>query len=299
MASTNEQAIASILEAPPPINEFRRFLRVFFSMKVAVLGFVIVLLFIVVAIFAPLVAPYNPYTIKTSQQLLAPSSSHLLGTDTLGRDILSRIIYGARTSLIIAIFSILIGSVIGQVLGLVAAFYRGRVYTIIMRVIDAQMAFPYMVLMIVIASMLGGGLRNVIIALSVSMIPISCRLMCGEALTIMQNDYIVAERSMGSSNLRIMVRHVYPNCLPTLIVLMTIQLGVVILGEAGMSFLGIGIQPPTAAWGTMVAEGYHYLLANPVLAIAPGIAIMLLVFGFNMMGDGLRDALDPRLRGLV
>jgi peptide/nickel transport system permease protein len=299
MASTNEQAIASISEAPSRINEFRRIIRVFFSMKVAVVGFVIVMVFIVLAIFAPLIAPHNPYTIQTSQQLRSPSLSHLLGTDTLGRDILSRIIYGARTSMIIAILSILIGSVIGQILGLVAAFYRGTVYTIIMRWIDAQMAFPYMVLMIVIASMLGGGLRNVIIALSVSMIPISCRLMCGEALSIMQNDYILAGRSMGSSNLRIMLRHVYPNCLPTLIVLMTIQLGVVILGEAGMSFLGIGIQPPTAAWGTMVAEGYRYLLANPVLAIAPGIAIMLLVFGFNMMGDGLRDALDPRLRGLV
>jgi ABC-type dipeptide/oligopeptide/nickel transport system permease subunit len=299
MASTTEQTIADMTEAPIRINEFRRIIRVFFSMKVAVIGFVLVMIFIIMAIFAPLIAPYNPYAIQTSQQLRAPSASHLLGTDTLGRDILSRIIYGARTSLIIAVFSIVIGSLIGQILGLVAAYYRRQVYTIIMRVIDAQMAFPYMVLMIVIASMLGGGLRNVIIALSVSMIPISCRLMCGEALSIMQNDYIMAERSMGSSNLRIMLRHVYPNCLPTLIVLMTIQMGVVILGEAGMSFLGIGIQPPTAAWGTMVAEGYHYLLAIPVLAIAPGIAVMLLVFGFNMMGDGLRDALDPRLRGLV
>ena len=296
---TSERAITDLSENPPRINEFRRILRVFFSMKVAVVGFVIVLFFIVLAIFAPLIAPYNPYTIHTSQQLMAPSSSHWLGTDTLGRDILSRIIYGARTSMIIAILSIFIGSLVGQILGLVAAFYRGNVYTIIMRIIDAQMAFPYMVLMIVIASMLGGGLRNVIIALSVSMIPISCRLMCGEALSIMQNDYILAERSMGSSSLRIMLRHVYPNCLPTLIVLMTIQMGVVILGEAGMSFLGIGIQPPTAAWGTMVAEGYHFLLATPVLAIAPGIAIILLVFGFNMMGDGLRDALDPRLRGMV
>jgi ABC-type dipeptide/oligopeptide/nickel transport system permease subunit len=288
-----------ISETTSSDNEFRRIIRVFFSSKVAVIGFIIVLIFIILAIFAPFVAPYNPYTINTSQQLLTPSLKHLLGTDTVGRDILSRIIYGTRTSLLIAIFSIIIGSMIGQILGLVAAFYRGKVNTIIMRIIDAQMAFPYMVLMIVIASMLGGGLRNVIIALSVSMIPISCRLMCAEALTIMQNDYVLAERSMGSSNLRIMLRHIYPNCLPTLIVLMTIQMGVVILGEAGLSFLGIGIQPPTASWGSMVSEGYHYLLAVPVLAIAPGVAIMLLVFGFNMIGDGLRDALDPRLRGLV
>ncbi len=299
MTATNEQAIASMPEVSTHINEFRRILRVFFSMKVAVVGFVIVMGFIILAIFAPWIAPHDPYAIDTTLQLRSPDATNLLGTDTLGRDILSRIIYGARTSLIIAVFSIIIGSFIGQVLGLVAAFYRGKVYTIIMRVIDAQMAFPYMVLMIVIASMLGGGLVNVIIALSVSMIPISCRLICGQALSIMQNDYILAERSMGSSSLRIMVRHVYPNCLPTLIVLMTIQMGVVILGEAGMSFLGIGIQPPTAAWGTMVAEGYHYLLATPVLAIAPGIAVMLLVFGFNMFGDGLRDALDPRLRGMV
>lgn len=299
MVSTNEQATVNISKTTSSDNEFRRIIRVFFSSKVAVIGFVIVMIFIILAIFAPFIAPYNPYTINTSQQLLTPSLKHLLGTDTVGRDILSRIIYGTRTSMLIAIFSIIIGSLIGQILGLVAAFYRGKVDTIIMRIIDAQMAFPYMVLMIVIASMLGGGLRNVIIALSVSMIPISCRLMCAEALTLMQNDYILAERSMGSSNLRIMLRHIYPNCLPTLIVLMTIQMGVVILGEAGLSFLGIGIQPPTASWGTMVSEGYHYLLAVPVLAIAPGVAIMLLVFGFNMIGDGLRDALDPRLRGLV
>lgn len=268
-------------------------------MKTAIIGFILVVIFVIVAIFAPLLAPYNPYTVDTTKQFLSPSSTHLLGTDTVGRDILSRIIYGARTSFLVAIFAILIGSLIGQVLGLIAAYYRGIVYTLILRMIDVLMAFPYMVLMLVIASMLGGGMINVIVALSVSMVPISCRLVCGQALSIMQNDYIMAARSMGANNLRIMLRHVYPNCLPTLLVMMTIQMGGVILGEAALSFLGIGIRPPTAAWGTMVAEGYRYLLVTPILAIAPGIAIMLLVFGFNMLGDGLRDALDPRLRGMV
>ncbi len=299
MVSGEKTAITSANEAPPHTSEFRRFIRVFFSMKLAVLGLVLIVIFIFTAIFAPVLAPYDPYAIDPPNQLLKPSWNHLLGTDTLGRDTFSRVMYGARTSLVIAIFSITIGSFIGQVLGLVAAYYRGKTYTIIMRLIDAQMAFPYMVLMIIIATVLGGGLRNVIIALSISNIPVSARLMCGEALSIMQNEYIMAERSLGNNNLSIMLRHVYPNCLPTLIVLMTVQMGAVILGEAGLSFLGLGISPPTAAWGSMVSEGYKYLLTSPALSFAPGIAIMLLVFGFNMMGDGLRDALDPRLRGLL
>lgn len=156
-----------------------------------------------------------------------------------------------------------------------------------------------MLLMIVIAAVLGGGLKNVIIALSVSMIPVTCRLICGEALSVVQNDYITAARFMGSSNLRIMLIHVYPNCIPSIIVMMTIMMGTNILAEAGLSYLGLGVAIPHAAWGSMVNDGYRYLLTNPVQALAPGVAIMLLVFGFNLMGDGLRDALDPKLRSVI
>jgi ABC-type dipeptide/oligopeptide/nickel transport system permease subunit len=281
------------------MTEFRRVVRIFFGRKLAIFGLALVVIFILMAILAPVIAPYDPYEFDVSIKLQPPNSAHWLGTDAMGRDTLSRIIYGSRTSIIVGVLSVVIGSTIGQILGLIAAYFGGKVNTIIMRLMDVQMAYPGMILMLIIAALLGGGLRNVVIALSISMIPVTCRLMCGEALSVKQNEYITAARSMGSSNLRIMLRHIYPNCLSSLIVLTTIMMGVVILSEAGLSYLGVGVQIPEAAWGSMVSDGYSYLLSNPVLAISPGVAIMLLVFGFNMLGDGLRDALDPRLRGLL
>jgi ABC-type dipeptide/oligopeptide/nickel transport system permease subunit len=182
---------------------------------------------------------------------------------------------------------------------MLAAYFGGWVNTIIMRIMDVQIFFPGMILMLLIGALLGGGMRNVIIALSISMIPVSCRLMCAEALSVKQNEYITAARAMGSGPLRIMLKHIYPNCFPSLLVLMSIMMGVVILSEAGLSYLGIGVQVPQADWGSMVSEGYRYLLKNPVLALSPGVAIMLMVFAFNMAGDGLRDALDPKLRGII
>jgi peptide/nickel transport system permease protein len=154
-------------------------------------------------------------------------------------------------------------------------------------------------LAMVIAAMLGGGMKNVILALGISLLPVYARLMCGQVLSARENDYVMAERSMGSSNMRIMFQHILPNCLPPLIVQITMMMGMTILAEAGLSFLGIGLEPPTAAWGSMVSDGYQYLLSNPLLSFAPGCSIMLVVFGFNMVGDGLRDALDPKLRGIL
>ena len=290
---------ADEMEVPPRLNEFRRVFGVFFRRPVAVVGLVITILLILTAIFAPLLAPHNPNQVNTPQRLLQPSNEYLLGTDALGRDLLSRIIYGTRVSLVVGLAAVSLGSVIGQVLGLTAAYFGGWVYTIIMRFIDALMAFPGLILMVIIAAVLGTGTLNLIIALSIGMIPVSARLMCGEALRVKENDYVLAARSMGAGNLRTMLRHVYPNCFASLLVLMTIMLGVTILAEAGLSFLGLGIPAPTAAWGRMVNDGYRYLLTNPLVSVTPGIAIMLVVFGFNMMGDGLRDALDPRLRGVV
>jgi len=293
---------SGIIDAPAEIakkSEFQRVVRIFFGRKLAVIGLVLVVLFILMAIFAPVIAPYDPYEFDVSIKLQQPNAEHWLGTDAMGRDTLSRIIYGSRTSIIVGILSVVIGSVIGQVLGLIAAYFGGKVNTIIMRLMDVQMAYPGMILMLIIAVLLGGGLRNVVIALSISMVPVTCRLMCGEALSVKQNEYITAARSMGSSNIRIMLLHIYPNCFSSLIVLTTIMMGVVILSEAGLSYLGVGVQIPEAAWGSMVSDGYSYLLSNPALALSPGVAIMLLVFGFNMLGDGLRDALDPRLRGLL
>jgi peptide/nickel transport system permease protein len=250
-----------------------------------------------VAIFAPLLAPYSPYKTDIGNKLAPPSSAHWLGTDPVGRDTLSRAIYGARTSLVVGICAVLLGAVIGQLLGLIAGFFGGWVSTVIMRLIDAMMAIPMIVLALVISKVLGAGLKNVIIALAIGGIPGQCRMMCAQTMSVKENDYVLAGRTIGVSNWRMMLRHIYPNAFAPCLVLMTIGVGATILAEAGLSFLGAGISPPSAAWGSMIDDGYNYLLNNPVLSIAPGVCIMLVVFGFNMFGDGLRDALDPRLRG--
>ncbi len=286
-------------EAPPRISEWRRFARVFFGRKLVLIGFVIILALVLTAIFAPLLAPHDPNSPDLELRLAAPSGGYWLGTDTIGRDTLSRVIFGTRTSLIIGLAAIGIASFIGLSLGLVAGYYGGWIYTCIMRFVDAIMAFPMILLALVIAALLGGGLLNVIIALGIGMMPSYARLMSAQVMSIKQADYVMAERSMGASNTRIMLKHVAPNCLPPLIVLVTMMLGATILAEAGLSFLGVGIEPPIAAWGAMVSEGRQYLLTHPILSFAPGLAIMLVVFAFNMVGDGLRDALDPRLRGIL
>jgi len=267
--------------------------------KIALVGLVIVFLAVVVAAFAPWIAPHDPNRIDMKEALLQPSGDHLLGTDNLGRDTLSRVIYGARTSLLVALVGVGLSVTIGISLGLIAGYFGGVTNTAIMRLVDTLMAVPGVILALTIASLLGGGLKAVIIAIGLSLMSLYARLMCGQVMSIKQNDYIMAQRAQAASSLRIMVRHILPNCLPVLIVTMTIQLGAAILMEAGLSFLGVGIRDPTAAWGSMISDGRIYLTSHPILSIGPGVAIMLLVFGFNMLGDGLRDALDPRLRGTI
>jgi len=290
---------ATITETPIRINEFRRFVRVFLSRGVVTFGIVMILILSIMAISAPMLAPYDPYTTSLEEALQPPSMKHLLGTDTLGRDTLTRIMYGSRTSLMIGLVVVFTAAIIGFLLGLIAGYFGGWTYTIIMRTLDAFMAFPMILLALVIASMLGGGIRNVIIALTVGLVPVSTRLMCGQVITAKENDYIMAERSMGASHGRIMFRHLLPNCFPPLIVMVTMVLGEVILAEAGLSFLGVGVEAPIAAWGSMISDGRNYLLRAPILSFAPGFALMMAVFGFTMVGDGLRDALDPRLRGII
>jgi peptide/nickel transport system permease protein len=286
-------------QAPPRVNEWRRFFRVFLGRAVVAFGMIIILLFVIIAIFAPLIAPYDPYSQDLSNALSHPSKTHLLGTDTVGRDTFSRVIYGTRVSLLIGLIVVTIACTLGMTLGLVAGYFGGWTHLIVMRLIDALMSFPMVVLALVVAALLGGGIKNVIIALSIATVPIYTRLMCGQVLTVKENDYITAAHSMGASDIRIILRHIAPNCIPPIIVQITLMLGSVILAEAGLSFLGIGITSPTAAWGSMVNDGREYLLTLPVLSLAPGFAIMLVVFAFNMVGDGLRDALDPRLRGAI
>ena len=299
MAEPKDTSTLRFEEMAPRVSGVKRFIRVFFSRKVVIFGLVVLIALFITAIFAPWIAPFDPYLQDLENVKQSPSAEHLLGTDTLGRDTLSRIIYGSRTSLIVGLVAIGFASFVGMSLGLIAGHFGGWIYTIIMRLVDALMSFPMILLALTIAALLGGGLGNIVIALGIAMIPPYARLMCGMALTIKQNDYVTAARAIGASNQRVMLRHIAPNCFPPLIVQMSMMVGGAILAEAGLSFLGIGINPPGAAWGAMVSEGYRYLLTVPILSFAPGLAIMLVVFAFNMVGDGLRDALDPRLRGTL
>lgn len=290
----------TILERPDQrISEFRRIIRVMFSRWIVIFGIVFVLFFIIIAIFAPLLTPYDPNTPDYGAVTQPPSSAHWLGTDGLGRDELARLIFGTRISFIVGVVGVLLSSLVGMLMGLLAGYFGKWVASIIMRITDALMALPPIILMLAIAALLGGGLINVLVSLFIAMTPTYCRLAYGEVLSIKENDYIMATNSFGASNLRIMLHHILPNILPPIFVLITLNLGFAILAEASLSYLGIGINPPTPTWGNMVSNGYTYLRTLPLLSIAPGIAILLLVLAFNMVGDGLRDALDPRLRGML
>jgi peptide/nickel transport system permease protein len=292
-------ASREIASAPPRVSSLRRFYRVFTSRGLVVFGSVVILTLIIVAIFAPWIAPYSPYAQNLGNALQKPSAEHLLGTDGIGRDTLSRVIYGSRIALLVGIVVTGIAASSGMLLGLLAGYFGGVVNMIIMRFIDALMTFPMMILAMLLMATMGKGLGVLMIALGFAMMSGYARVMCGQVLSVKENDYVVAERAAGASNLRIMMRHVLPNCFPPFIVMITMQMGTAIMAEAGMSFIGLGVQQPTASWGSMVNDGYKYLLKVPVLSIAPGAAILLIVFAFNMVGDGLRDALDPRLRGTL
>jgi len=280
-------------------NDFKRFLRVFLKRKVVLFGVIVILLCIICAVFAPYIAPYDPYEQRTDSVLQGPSREHLLGTDSIGRDVLSRIIYGARISLVVGVGTVVISATVGTILGLLAGYIGGGVYTVVMRFTDMMMALPPVLLALILSAVLGSGLQNVIIAVAVALMPGFIRLVCGQVLSVKENEFVLAARSIGVSKAGIMFKHILPNCYTPLIVQMTMLMGMALLIESTLSFLGVGINPPTAAWGSMVYSGYRYLVTQPIIALAPGFAIMLLVFSLNMVGDGLRDALDPRLKGVL
>jgi ABC-type dipeptide/oligopeptide/nickel transport system permease subunit len=298
MTTSTAADTASMYELPPQTSGFRRFLRVFLARKIVVAGLGVLCLIVLMAIFAPLLAPHDPYAQNLSMSLKQPSSEYWLGTDMLGRDVLSRMIYGSRVSLIVGLVAVLIAGAIGMTIGLLSGFFGGWVDTVLMRVMDAMIAIPMIVLAMALGAILGGGIVNVIVALGIAIVPAYARLMRGQVLSVKQSDYVMAGVVTGVSHLRNMLVHVLPNCLSPLIVLLTMNLGMAILAEAGLSFLGLGIAPPGASWGSMVNDGYRYLLSNPVLSLAPGVAILIVVLAFNVVGDALRDALDPRLRGM-
>lgn len=298
MPAQTAETLPSTMEMPPKTSGVRRFLRVFLARKVVVVALVILMIMVLVAVFAPLLAPHDPYQQKLTHSLQQPSSEHPLGTDLLGRDVLSRIIYGTRISLMVGIVVVFIAGAVGMTIGLLSGYFGGVLDALLMRIMDAMIAIPMIVLALAFGALLGGGIVNVIIALGLAIVPAYARLMRGQVLSVKNSDYVMAAMLTGVGNLRNMLVHVLPNCISPLIVLITMNLGLAILAEAGLSFLGLGITPPEASWGSMVNDGYRYLLTNPLLSIAPGVAILVVVLSFNIVGDALRDALDPRLRGL-
>jgi peptide/nickel transport system permease protein len=262
-----------------------------------IIGGALVLMWILVAIFAPWVAPYDPKSVNVTDALLPPSGTHLLGTDDLGRDMLSRVIWGSRVSLSVGVISVSIGFFVGVSIGLAAGYLGGTFDLLMMRVIDALLAFPALVLAIAITSALGPQIQNAMIAIGIVAIPAYARLTRGQVLAIRARDFIVAARTIGSSPLRIVLRHIFPNILNALIVQATLSTAFAILAEAALSFLGLGPQPPDPSWGQDISYSQRYL-ANLKwwMSVSPGVAIFSAVFAFNFLGDALRDALDPRLR---
>jgi peptide/nickel transport system permease protein len=283
----------------PRVNETKRIFKVLFGRWIVIFSAVIVAILILVAIFAPFISPYDPNEQHLLHTIEQPSQQFPLGTDDLGRDILSRIIWGSRISIMVGVVAVTLAAVIGMSLGIVAGYYGGWVGAVIMRFVDTLLAIPPLLLMLAIASALGSGLFNVLLALGIGMFPTYCRLMNGQILTLKTSDYIVASKSMGANDIRVMFRHLLPNSFPPMLVLITLNMGTAIMMEASLSFLGIGIAPPTATWGAMVSSGQGYLLTNPLMSFIPGFCILLVVLAFNMVGDGMRDALDPRLRGTL
>ena len=288
MSGTAEIAVAP---APPERALSRAFRR-----TGARIGLMIAIIFLLLTITAPWIAPDDPADQDLSSALTPPSADHWFGADQYGRDVMSRVIYGSRTALIAIIVADGIALVVGGSLGLVAGFTGGAVDAVIMRLVDVMLAFPYLLLALIIVAALGPSLTNSIIAIGTIYTPQYARLMRGQVLSVQDSDFVWAARSVGAGRLRIMLRHVLPNSLSPVLVMATLQAGSVVVETAGLSFLGLGAQPPSPDWGALLADGHSYFLTAWWIATFPGFAIFAVVLGFNLVGDALRDELDPRRR---
>jgi peptide/nickel transport system permease protein len=298
MVSTTTSA-ATPLARQSPLRAHRSPLRdalnALASQWIGLLGIFLVLSFVVMAVAAPLLSPYDPIS-QPGEQLEAPNASYWLGTDEFGRDILSRIIYGARVSLQVGVISVGIALLFGGALGLVSGYYRGMTDAIIGRVIDIMFAFPTIILIIAISGVLGPSLTTAMIAIGIVYAPIFARIVRGPTLAVMQQQYVEGAHAIGAGRWRIMARYVLPNIAAPIIVQATLSFSTAILSEATLSFLGLGTQPPDPSWGIMLGTGRRYMELAPWVAIYPGLAVALAVLGWNLLGDALRDALDPQLR---
>lgn len=271
------------------------FWRRFCKNKAALIGIFIVWLFCMSALFAPLLAPFDPRRIDLRHPAEPPSSKHLLGTDHLGRDILSRILFGARVSISISLSIVILSGLFGSLLGLVAGYYGGLVDFVAMRVVDVLLAFPSFLLALAVVSFLGPGLNKVILAVTIAAIPRFSRLMRGSVLSVKSQEYVQSALAIGANSLRIMFRHILPNSFAPVLVQGTLMIANSVLIVAGLGFLGLGAQPPTPEWGVMVSDGRGFLRVAPHIAAFPGCAIMLFALGFNLLGDGIRDAFDVEM----
>lgn len=302
MRNDNSLAIAPpvALDVRDPLETtarsmWRITLRRLYRSKTAMMGLAIVLLLFLVAALADVIAPYNPLQV-TSASVAAPGWKHLMGTDLLGRDVLSRIIHGSRVSVYVGVVSILLAIFVGIPLGMLAGFYGGRLDQVLMRLMDVMLAFPIFLLAIVIMVILKPSTMNVVLALAIVRVPILARIVRASVLSVKENEYIEAVKALALSQVRVLGRHVLPNCLAPIIVTATLDIGNAIIIEASLSFLGLGTQPPTPTWGWDLKQNLTLIELNPWITVFPGLAILVTVLAFNLLGDGLRDALDPRLK---
>ena len=265
--------------------------------KTALFGLIVVTIMILMAILAPVITSHDPNVMDISKAYLKPGSEgHILGTDQYGRDLLTRIIYGARISMIVAVGGMLVGGVIGILLGLIAGFKGGIVDTIIMRLMDGMFAFPFILLALVLMTVLGDGVGNVILAIGIANVPGFARIVRGQVHIVKNEEYTVAVKTLGASDTRVLFNHILPNCISPLIVYATLNVAGSIISEAALSFLGLGVQPPTASWGNILRDGKDTLMTASHIATFSGLTIIITVLGFNLLGDGIRDVLDPKMK---
>ena len=286
---------SSLMRADMPKRRNRALIR-FKRHKPALIGMAFVIMLVIVAIFAPIIAPYDPNKVSILDSKNPPSREHWLGNDDVGRDILSRVIFGTRVALIVGLGATTIAVVIGVTVGATAGYFGGKIDTILSRFVDSLMAFPLLALLLILSAVFGPSLRNVVIVIGCSVWASYARMVRAEVLSLRERDFVHAARAAGAKNVRIVLRHIVPNALGPVIIFASLQVGGIIILESALSFLGLGVQRPTASWGTMLSDGRDYIRNYPHISMAPGIAITLTVLAFNLIGDGLRDALDPRQR---
>ncbi|WP_096188125.1 nickel/cobalt ABC transporter permease [Evansella halocellulosilytica] len=297
MAETTINEAKNDIKPPSPhLENLKTVFKKLRANKAAMVGGFLILFFIIVSIVGPYLTPHDPYVTNVSDKLHGPSAEYWFGTDNLGRDIFTRIIHGMSLTLYIGFSSVIIGLVIGVVIGLISGYYGKKIDAVLMRFIDVLLAFPGILLALAIVSILGASLNNVIIAVGIFSVPMFARIVRGSTLAVKKLEYVDAVKALGASDARIIFRHILPNIMSPIIVQATIRMATAILTAAGLSFLGLGAQPPTPEWGAMLSAGRNYMWDSPHIALFPGLAIVIVVLSFNLFGDGLRDALDPKMK---